>query len=386
VNATYRILLNGAMRDRNPQEVATRLAELFKVPVEKAWPLLAKQGTVVKGGLDLQTAAKYQAALEQAGCNTLVVPEEHPTEPRAQSAVAAAPTVPQQDAKLIQAPKADPQPTNGPSPGSDQWTLAGAWRGAARWQKGFVVGVLLIAGGSLLLKVGATSAYGRPGDEALAVFEREAQIMQAVRGWCAGGVRGLKIKQAMTGTMPESSQGNRRNLPAIIAQMEFECVDKRGAYSKTFTHWWVTLAVDEEFKVARCIRVGDEQDAKASARKCGFEAATSSPRSASPQKAQAATAAPRIAPPASAQTTTKGPSFDCSKASTAIEHLICGNALLSELDVEMADAYEHAIKAAPNKDAFRKDHATWLTKTRDACLNQECLMNAYNRRIYELTE
>ena len=71
----YRIKLNGLMPGHNVEDVANKLAALFKLPVEKVRPLLAKSGTIVKAAADIQTAAKYQVALEGTGCNCLVEAE-----------------------------------------------------------------------------------------------------------------------------------------------------------------------------------------------------------------------------------------------------------------------------------------------------------------------
>lgn len=100
MSKTYRVLLNGVMTDRSrPSEVAGNLAVLFRVPVEKVWPSLAKPGTAVKRRVDLPTAARYHAALERAGCSTVVMPEaastvsSPPTEPEAAVARVASRTV-----------------------------------------------------------------------------------------------------------------------------------------------------------------------------------------------------------------------------------------------------------------------------------------------------
>jgi hypothetical protein len=73
--ATYKVVLNGPGNGANANEVAGRLATLLKLPLERAAPLLSKPGIALKRGIDLQTAVRYQAALEQAGCECVLQPE-----------------------------------------------------------------------------------------------------------------------------------------------------------------------------------------------------------------------------------------------------------------------------------------------------------------------
>lgn len=75
MTTTYRVLLNGAKADREARQVAAEIERLFKIPFEKALALLAKPSIAVKGGVDLQTAAKYLATLEGIGCAAVVEPE-----------------------------------------------------------------------------------------------------------------------------------------------------------------------------------------------------------------------------------------------------------------------------------------------------------------------
>ena len=69
---TYRVVLNGVLAGLDPCQVAPRLAVICKIPVEGAMALLASPGMVIKGALDQQTAATYQAALRNVGCKVRV--------------------------------------------------------------------------------------------------------------------------------------------------------------------------------------------------------------------------------------------------------------------------------------------------------------------------
>ena len=72
------------------------------------------------------------------------------------------------------------------------------------------------------------------------------------------------------------------------------------------------------------------------------------------------------------------PSFDCSKASTAVEQAICSSAELSRLDRQLAQAYRGL--AATERDAQR----AWI-RQRNACKSDiDCLTKQYQDRIVTL--
>ena len=83
---------------------------------------------------------------------------------------------------------------------------------------------------------------------------------------------------------------------------------------------------------------------------------------------------------------TSAPSFDCSKASTRVENLVCDNARLAELDSEMASAYKTALRdsswASANK-RIRRQQKEWLTQ-RNRCESKRCLRPLYRDRISAL--
>ncbi len=85
-------------------------------------------------------------------------------------------------------------------------------------------------------------------------------------------------------------------------------------------------------------------------------------------------------------TTAHAASFDCKKASTAVEKLICADAQLSKLDEELAAAYRDAMGNAgqAEKAALREDQAAWL-KSRNACKDRLCIEGAYRTTIATLT-
>lgn len=78
-------------------------------------------------------------------------------------------------------------------------------------------------------------------------------------------------------------------------------------------------------------------------------------------------------------------SFDCKKAQSRVEKLICGNDTLKELD-EYLGRYYAAGRAELGEAAscLESDQAQWLKSTRDACMDAACLESAYLNRLSEL--
>ena len=63
--------------------------------------------------------------------------------------------------------------------------------------------------------------------------------------------------------------------------------------------------------------------------------------------------------------TAQAASFDCAKAKTAIEKMICADTELSKLDEEMAAAYQKALARTDDKDGLKKKQAKWLQQRND---------------------
>ena len=84
-----------------------------------------------------------------------------------------------------------------------------------------------------------------------------------------------------------------------------------------------------------------------------------------------------------------GPSFDCRRARTDVELLICRDAGLAALDVILADAYAGVMtRLSPGERAgLRRDEDRWIAG-RDRCAGAgntyACVTRAYTRRIQEL--
>ena len=85
------------------------------------------------------------------------------------------------------------------------------------------------------------------------------------------------------------------------------------------------------------------------------------------------------------QTQSIRPSFDCGKASTTAERLICSDSELAQADVQMAQAYFAARANAPNKAAFIREQAAWLKNQRNVCVDANTMLQVYKERISQLS-
>ncbi len=73
-------------------------------------------------------------------------------------------------------------------------------------------------------------------------------------------------------------------------------------------------------------------------------------------------------------------SFDCAKAATKIEKLICGDDELSRLDEELNAAYKKALKDEKQADSTKQAQKQWI-KVRNGCSNVTCVKRAYETRL-----
>lgn len=79
-------------------------------------------------------------------------------------------------------------------------------------------------------------------------------------------------------------------------------------------------------------------------------------------------------------------SFDCRKASTRIENLICTDTELSSLDEQLSKAYREALAKGVNKASVKQWQKQWLFLTRDSCADTACLKTVYASHVSELRE
>jgi uncharacterized protein len=79
-------------------------------------------------------------------------------------------------------------------------------------------------------------------------------------------------------------------------------------------------------------------------------------------------------------------SFDCAKASTRIEKMICSDGEASDLDGQLAHAYFLALSRAESPYGMRAGQHTWLKEQRDKCVDVACLREAYKKRLATFAE
>ncbi|WP_374660956.1 hypothetical protein [Inhella sp.] len=118
----------------------------------------------------------------------------------------------------------------------------------------------------------------------------------------------------------------------------------------------------------------------------GSQAAPAVSSTALTSPTAAVAVAPQAPAPAAptAPTASIRPSFDCAKASTKVETLICSEPALAQADASTTAAFKAALPAAAEQSAFRARHAEWRRKVRDACTDAPCIAAAYKARLAEL--
>jgi uncharacterized protein len=79
-------------------------------------------------------------------------------------------------------------------------------------------------------------------------------------------------------------------------------------------------------------------------------------------------------------------SFDCAKASTKVEKLICDIPAISKLDDELGKVYQDDISKANEEQKQRlvAEQKHWLKYTRNVCTKEPCFKHAYWSRLAEL--
>jgi uncharacterized protein YecT (DUF1311 family) len=78
------------------------------------------------------------------------------------------------------------------------------------------------------------------------------------------------------------------------------------------------------------------------------------------------------------------PSFNCAKASSDAERLICSSPELSKADVRLNQAYGNAVARTSDRAALKNEQNFWRKNNRDACVDEACMLRAYKNRVEEL--
>jgi uncharacterized protein len=77
-------------------------------------------------------------------------------------------------------------------------------------------------------------------------------------------------------------------------------------------------------------------------------------------------------------------SFDCEKASTKVEKLVCIDSILSKQDERLNKLYMSVLRKIDDKESFKSAQRRWLSVVRNKCENAMCLMQVYDERIAQL--
>lgn len=77
-------------------------------------------------------------------------------------------------------------------------------------------------------------------------------------------------------------------------------------------------------------------------------------------------------------------SFDCAKAQSKVEHLICDNPEISKLDEELNAAYKAALQDEKQADTTMQAQKQWM-KERNGCADAACVKQVYESRLYSFT-
>jgi uncharacterized protein len=76
-------------------------------------------------------------------------------------------------------------------------------------------------------------------------------------------------------------------------------------------------------------------------------------------------------------------SFDCAKASSKVEKVICDDSEISTLDDNLAEVYKKALAITNDKESLKSEQKKWL-KERNGCSSSDCLKEFYASRIQKL--
>lgn len=84
---------------------------------------------------------------------------------------------------------------------------------------------------------------------------------------------------------------------------------------------------------------------------------------------------------------TQAASFDCGKAQTDVEKLVCANSSVSELDSKVYQEYSRALKRATPEKASQIiiEQKDWLKNVRNICASAVCLSAAYTSRMQAIS-
>lgn len=78
--------------------------------------------------------------------------------------------------------------------------------------------------------------------------------------------------------------------------------------------------------------------------------------------------------------------FDCDKARSKVEKLICDDVTVGPLDEILTAVYARVREIAPDQRALISQQRAWIERVRDVCSDSNCLYRVYTQRILEMNE
>lgn len=106
----------------------------------------------------------------------------------------------------------------------------------------------------------------------------------------------------------------------------------------------------------------------------------------SSKPSQASAPPSQSSPEAAGPPTPPGPSFDCAKARSTPEKMICSDAELARLDRELGRLYARAKVVATDSAAFGRQNSQEWRRREATCRDRECLLRWYANRREQLME
>lgn len=76
--------------------------------------------------------------------------------------------------------------------------------------------------------------------------------------------------------------------------------------------------------------------------------------------------------------------INCDNAKAKVEHLICADAAVRDLDRELGDVYHLTLRIAADPDGVMRSQRAWLKQERSLCNDSKCLMQICRDRIAKL--
>ena len=110
-----------------------------------------------------------------------------------------------------------------------------------------------------------------------------------------------------------------------------------------------------------------------------------SPAAPAPEVKEVQTAATATAAPVVPEKTVTQASFDCGKAASKIERLICSSPETASADARLAKAYAAAKAKSTDANALKAQQVEWIKQDRNCCTDAACLLKVTEDRIQKLS-